>query len=153
MLPTPQKLKNKDASRRRLRLQVVTKCVVVCFVFLSAGPLFASCGNYLYRNGKPVSWHAVSIASQESRLLAGGSIGFAPPHESVPPCSGPNCSSRPMPHFPVSQVPLGLVKGLRAECILESMAEHQPASETLEHPQSERGAFFEPLPIFRPPAA
>ena len=144
-----QKLKNTDASR----LRSVTRCVAACCVFLSAGPLFASCGDYLFRNGSPVSGHLMSVTAQEMVLSAGRLISVAPPQNSVPRCSGPNCSSRPIPHFPVSQVPPGLVKGLRAECVLESLAEQQLSSEMLENPQSERGAFFEPLPIFRPPAA
>jgi|GEM_PF-6375398 len=95
----------------------------------------------------------MSVTAQEMVLSAGRLIGVAPPQNSSPRCSGPNCSSRPIPHFPVSQFPPGLVKGLRAECVLESLVEQQLSSEMREHPQSERGAFFEPLPIFRPPAA
>ncbi len=147
-----QKLKKTSASRPWIRLQAVTRCVAVCCVFLSAGPLFASCGDYLFRNGKPVSGHSMSVTAQEAVLLPGGLTGVAP-QNSVPRCSGPNCSSRPIPHFPVPQVPTGHVKGFRAECVLESLAEQQLSSEMLENPQSERGAFFEPLPIFRPPAA
>ena len=90
---------------------------------------------------------------QDTVLSAGRLIGEASPENSVPKCSGPNCSSRPISHFPASQIPRVLVKGFRAECVLESLTEPQDPSEMLENPQSERGAFFEPLPIFRPPAA
>lgn len=147
------KLSQTYASRRWTYLQAVTRCVVACCVFLSAGSLFASCGDYLFRNGKPVSGHSTSVMGQDAVFSAGRRIGEAPPQNSVPICSGPNCSSRPFSHFPASQIPRVLVKGFRAECVLESMTEQQQPSKMLENPQSERGAFFEPLPIFRPPAA
>ena len=144
-----QLMRMTDAIRRWIRVSAGVRCVVVCWVVLSAGPLFASCGDYLFRNGRPVSGHSMAKHADVAEVTEDG----VPQQESVPPCSGPNCSSRSIPHLPLSQVPTDPARSLRSDCVLVSQSDRQPANELAEIPQSEQGAFFEPLPVFRPPAA
>lgn len=148
MFVSVQLNKTADATRSQVRLNAALRLAVACGVVLSAGPLFASCGDYLFRNGKPVSGHSITKPAGEAVMSEHPS----PQPDATPPCGGPNCSSRPMPHLPVSQVPTGVVRGMRADCILDSLSELPFANEAAVIPKSEQGAYFEPLPIFRPPA-
>jgi hypothetical protein len=146
-MPVPaQPIKTTDALRRWMRLRAALRTVVACWIVFSAGPLFASCGDYLFRNGKPVSGHSMEKLAEVPKDRN-------PLKNTAMPCSGPNCSSRPIPHLPVSQIPTAPVRGIRADCILDSQSEQPGAKEMAVIPQSEQGAFFEPLPIFRPPAS
>jgi hypothetical protein len=112
----------------------------------------ASCGNYLFRNGKPVGDHdmATSVAHSQSGdgpVSAGDSRDMP-----AKPCSGPNCSSSPLPFAPVPAAPSTLIRGFDQAAVLESLATPQMHSGAIEIPESERGACFEPSSIFRPPA-
>lgn len=149
MCASAQLMRTARAIRSGVRLDAALQFVVACLVVLNAGPLFASCGDYLFRNGKPVSGHSMAKPAGEAEV----SEHPAPQRDAIPRCSGPNCSSRPMSHLPVSQVPIAPVRGMRADCILNSPHE-QPGIRSISGiPRSEQGAYFEPLPIFRPPTA
>ncbi len=109
----------------------------------------ASCGNYLFRNGKPVSSHSMDQTT--------GMESESPHSEALPlevpmrRCSGPNCSSNPLPLAPVPAAPLRLGSVFDQAAILEKLAQADLSRSVIEIPESERGACYEPSSIFRPP--
>ncbi len=109
----------------------------------------ASCGNYLYRNGKPVTDSSFSMNDHSENQASGKTPAGMP----VPPCHGPNCSGNPIPLAPVPAAPTNLIRGFDQAAILESLADSTSRSGAIEVPESERGARFVPSSIFRPPAA
>ena len=112
----------------------------------------ASCGNYLHRNGQPVSGHLVSMDSLSGVHAEGISSNEAPLEVPVRRCSGPNCSSSPLPLAPVPVAPVNLFRTVDPAVILESATDPDSTRDGIQVPQSERGAFFEPSSVFRPPA-
>ncbi len=139
-----------NAGRSRLLLQ---RCVI-WLGMLSVGLVWsstasASCGNYLYRNGKPVTDSSFSMNDHSESQASGKTPAGMP----VPPCHGPNCSGNPIPLAPVPAAPTNLIRGFDQAAILESLADWTPHSRAIEVPESERGARFVPSSIFRPPAA
>lgn len=112
----------------------------------------ASCGNYLHRNGQPVSGHVVSMDSVTGVHAEGISSNKTPLEVPVRRCSGPNCSSNPLPLAPVPVAPVNLFRTVDPGVILQSLTDADSVREGLQVPQSERGAFFEPSSVFRPPA-
>ena len=111
----------------------------------------ASCGHYLFRNGKPVD-------STTSQIIRGEANGESRPDSSTSPaenpvsqCHGPNCSGRPVPVNPLPVTPPHLVRGFDQAAILASLFQWPPLSCAPEIPESERGASCVPSLIFRPP--
>lgn len=116
----------------------------------------ASCGNYLFRNGKPVAGHSMP----EQQVVQDGSVDFgeladseAPAQVPVRRCSGPNCSSSPVPLAPVPAVPVNVSRSLAPAALLELASASSETRRAIELPESERGALYLPSSIFRPPAA
>lgn len=68
-------------------------------------------------------------------------------------CSGPNCSSSPVPLAPVPAVPVNLLRSLDPAALLELASTSSETRRAIELPESERGARYLPSSIFRPPAA
>lgn len=142
-------------SVRRLSAIAVTLLVV----FLSSRSSEASsCGSYLYKNGKPVSGHALPMpaALPDNALSPDNTatdLAVIPPDRSVPaaPCRGPNCSRSPFPGLPVP-VPVSVSRTSEIAVLshVDSASTHR--SHGVEVPQSESGAFYEPGSVFRPPA-
>ncbi len=139
-----------DARRPRLSLQrVLAAIVAVSMALVCTSTASASCGNYLYRNGKQVSKSSFSM-NDHNENFASGKMPVGIP---VPPCHGPNCSSNPIPLAPVPVAPTNLIRGFDQATILESLADSTSPAGASEIPESERGARFVPSSIFRPPAA
>ena len=132
------------ASLQRVLIAVAT--ISVALVWSSTAS--ASCGNYLYRNGKPVA--DSSLMNDHNKDHAASRIPAGMP---VPPCHGPNCSGNPIPLAPMPIAPTNLIRGFDQATILESLADSTSPSGAIEIPESERGARFVPSSIFRPPAA
>ncbi|RLS77880.1 MAG: hypothetical protein DWI00_04540 [Planctomycetota bacterium] len=116
----------------------------------------ASCGDYLFRNGKPVAGHAMP----EHQIVQDASFDFGelaspevPVQAPVRRCSGPNCSSSPVPLAPVPAVPVNLLRSLDPAALLELASVTSETRRAMELPESERGARYLPSSIFRPPAA
>ena len=115
----------------------------------------ASCGNYLFRNGKPVAGHSMP----EHQVVQDSAIDFADVASEVPVqapvrrCSGPNCSSSPVPLAPMPAVPVNLLRSLDPAALLELASSSSETRRAIELPESERGARYLPSSIFRPPAA
>lgn len=110
----------------------------------------ASCGNYLHRNGQPVSGHLLAmdpLTGPQSAEIPSTEMPLKVP---VHRCSGPNCSGSRIPLEPVA--PVNLFRVVDPAVILESLADANSARDGVQVPQSERGACFEPSSVFRPPA-
>ena len=139
-----------DAIRLRLWVQRVLIAIVLFSVALVwSSTASASCGNYLYRNGKPVTDSSFAM-NDHNQNHASSKIPDGTP---VPPCHGPNCSGNPIPLAPVPFAPTNLIRGFDQATLLESLADSKSPSGAIEIPASERGARFVPSSIFRPPAA
>ena len=139
-----------DARRLKLSLQYVLMVVVTISVMsVWSSTASASCGNYLYRNGKQVTDSSLSMNEHDADHVAGKTPAGVP----VPPCHGPNCSGNPIPLAPVPVAPTNLIRGFDQATILESLADSASPSGAIEIPESERGARFVPSSVFRPPAA
>ena len=116
----------------------------------------ASCGNYLFRNGKPVAGHSMP----EHQIVQDTTVDFGalaspevPVQAPVRRCSGANCSSSPVPLAPVPAVPVNLLRSLDPAALLELASTSSETRRAIELPESERGARYLPSSIFRPPAA
>ena len=139
-----------DARRLSLSLRRVLMAVVSISVALVwSSTASASCGNYLYRNGKQVTDSSFSMNDHNDNHASGKTPAGMP----VPLCHGPNCSGNPIPLAPVPVAPTNLIRGFDQATILESLADSTSPSGAVEIPESERGARFVPSSIFRPPAA
>ncbi len=139
-----------DARRPRLSLQrVLATIVAVSMALVCTSTASASCGDYLYRNGKTVTDSSFSMNGQDENHGSGET----PVRVPVQPCHGPNCSGNPIPLAPVSVAPTNLIRGFDQAHILETLTDLISPSGTFEHPESECGADFEPPSVFRPPAA
>ena len=143
-----QPLQSVQGGVRRSLLLAVTLGVV----FSWAQSASASCGNYLFRNGKPVAGHSMP----EHQVVQGSTVEFAnsdvPVQAPVRRCSGPNCSSSPVPLAPVPAVPVNLLRSLDPAVLLELTSVSSETRRATELPESERGARYLPSSIFRPPA-
>jgi hypothetical protein len=83
----------------------VRPLAAVVIVLLALGATMnsaaASCGDYLYRNGVPVSGHA-SMTADGSELAMAAESSQPSDHK---PCSGPLCKSGPgAPASPLAQI-------------------------------------------------
>ena len=130
-------------SLRRWMMTIVSVSVAIA----SSSVACASCGDYLYRNGKQVINSSFSMVDHNSSRA----LETAPVELPVPPCHGPNCTGQPLPLMPVPVVPTNLVRGFDQAAILESLTTTPTPRRNVEIPVSERGACFVPSPIFRPP--
>ena len=146
-----QPLKSERGFVRRGLLLAVTLSVVLSWTQSAS----ASCGNYLFRNGKPVSGHSmpehqvVVDATADFGDLANSEVPVQAP---VRRCSGPNCSSSQLPLAPVPAVPVNLLRSLDPAALLEVTSSSSETRRAIELPESERGARYLPSSIFRPPA-
>lgn len=113
----------------------------------------ASCGNYLYRNGSRISHHSMPVHEPNGISSDFAAVVHIPVEIPVRHCSGPNCSSRPIPLAPVPAVPGNLIRGFDQAALMELVLQTQTIRCAIEIPESERGARFEPSSVFRPPAA
>ena len=145
-------------SVRALRsLQVFCRCLVVGFVGLTIGftcptSAFGSCGDYLHRHGRTIDFHVGSfgsLADHDQSILPATSI---PRQLPVRRCHGPNCSGSPTPHIP--QAPISFSVAGRTDCAFLPKFEFDCDATHCGNriPQSERGDYFTPDSIFRPPA-
>lgn len=135
---------------------VPVNCRLVACAFAIASLLYnslpasASCGNYLFRNGRPVAQHDNSLIderfteSQETAALR------VQPGTPIRQCSGPNCSGRP---HPIQGATSNLNRGLDQQAVVESCMQAPSIRDPLRIPESERGNIFVPSLIFRPPDA
>lgn len=148
-----------------LRLRGVMMLAAAIAVSLSTtSSAVASCGSYLFRNGKPVSHHPMT-GPTEININVPPSAGDHSIHmqnllsQTTPrelpaaPCNGPNCSRSRMPLAPVPAAPTNLIRNVDQAALLETLSQASQGSGEVEFPQSERGACYEPSSIFRPPAA
>ena len=136
-----------DAAPLQMVCRRLVMMAAICLVAATwPSSAVASCGNYLFRHGKPVDGSFSSMSDHHD----------APNRETeneqpVPPCHGPNCSGNPIPLMPVPVAPTNLVRGFDQAAILESLAQTPTPRCAIEVPTSERGACFVPSSIFRPP--
>lgn len=136
-----------NATRLHLVFRRLVVMAAICLVAATwPSSAVASCGNYLFRHGKPVDGSFSSMSHHHD----------APNRETqsempAPPCHGPNCSGNPIPLMPVPVAPTNLVRGFDQAAILESLAQTPTPRCAIEVPTSERGACFVPSSIFRPP--
>ncbi len=152
---------NPTSVGRRVLLNRVTEFVVVAAVlilFVASSPkASASCGDYLYRNGTPVSGHSMPhtlpMDDLQNRSEPEATSQNSPFQLPARRCSGPNCSRSPLPVAPLPAAPSNLIHGFDQMAILEALDRTESSRGCLDIPQSERGSFFEPSSIFRPPAA
>lgn len=148
-LRMPPDVQRSPFSRQRVLISAAFLAVVLSW----STSAVASCGNYLYRNGKPVS-DAFSSMNDHNQISAHESESTEVPSRiPAPPCHGPNCSGSPIPLMPVPSAPSNLIRGFDQATILESLADSTSPSGAIEIPESERGARFEHSSVFRPPAA
>lgn len=130
----------------------VSMAVVTLAIVLSSATASASCGNYLYRNGKPVSGHAMPVESVHQVIAKDVQAQTHPLEVPVRRCTGPNCSRNSMPVVPVPAAPSNLIRGFDQAAILDALIPLCRPEGGIEFPESERGACFEPSSVFRPPA-
>lgn len=134
----------------RTMLHVISSSAAVLIVLMFASDAAqASCGDYLYKNGKPVGHH--SGMTQEYTPLADFDSSSEAPLLPLHRCSGPNCSGDPLPFTPAPAVPTQLTQGSDQATIAELVRACLSARSGCQIPESERGARFEPSTIFRPP--
>lgn len=115
----------------------------------------ASCGDYLIRQGQPVSSHwlnRVEAVSYRDQVFHQPGSANAPEQAPIPRCSGPGCSSSPIPFSPSTSAPLRQTQTTEPAALLEAILLSKDAQETRELPESERGALYLPSTFFRPPA-
>jgi hypothetical protein len=146
-----QPLQSVPGFARRGLLLVVTLGIVLSWTQSAS----ASCGNYLFRNGKPVAGHSMpehQIVQNAAVVLGESPLMDAPIQVPVRRCSGPNCSSSPVPLAPVPVVPVNLLRSLDPAALLELASVSSETRRAIELPESERGARYLPSSIFRPPA-
>ena len=147
-----QPLRSVPGSVRRGLLLAVTLGLVLSWTQSAS----ASCGNYLFRNGVPVTGHAMPEHQivHDTTVDFGGFAGSGVPVQApVRRCSGPNCSSSPVPLAPVPAVPVNLLRSLDPAALLELASASSETRRSIELPESERGARYLPSSVFRPPVA
>jgi hypothetical protein len=133
------------------RMMMVISAVSMTLLWMSTAS--ASCGNYLYRNGRPVVNHDMHVETAAANEDAAGPIQRRSHELPVRKCSGPNCSRSSLPLAPVPAAPSNLIRGFDPAAILETLLHVDQTRGAMHVPQSERGARYEPSSIFRPPAA
>ena len=121
--------------------------VIAGFTFDSAA--FASCGDYLYVKGKPVSEMNSAMSDHDVRQAHHDESHRIP----VSPCRGAKCSKSRLPLMPVPVAPTTLAQGHDQAAILESLIPDTSLRRGNQLPESDRGACFVPSSVFRPPIA
>ena len=134
---------------RRLVMAVAVCLVAITWPTSAA----ASCGNYLFRHGKPVDKPLSLMTEHHDVQNHVGEKNKASNELPAPPCHGPNCSGNRIPLIPVPVAPSNLIRGFDQAAILESLAQTPTPRRAIEIPTSDRGAFFVASSIFRPPMA
>lgn len=132
----------------RFARRVLAALAVILVSNLTTDNADASCGNYLFRNGLPVSGHQMPAQTDPPVSAAESAVPPAP----VLPCRGPNCSRSPVPAMPVP-APVQVSPLSDAAVLSRSDSRCSCGIRQVDVPQSESGAFFEPGSVFRPPAA
>lgn len=136
-------------NRKGLRFRVAFCFAVWGLTVLGATESMASCGDYLFKRGMPVTAHPASESSGEGAEVI-MDRGFSPVLPTSAPCRGPNCSRGPQHPAPVP-VPASISGGSDEATWLELPAFNASDLVFPLIPASERGAHFEPTKIFRPP--
>ncbi len=133
--------------------------IVAVILLIIAGPsstsASASCGHYLFRNGKPVVDHAMIHSNVAVNVVAESNSQKdtdSPLSTPIRRCIGPNCSGSKVPIAPTPFAPLRLLPGADSAVLLESHVGHDNQRKVTAIPESERGARYLPSLIFRPPA-
>jgi len=141
-----------DASLLHQMCRCLVTAAAICLITATwPASAVASCGNYLFRHGKPVDDKSTAMNDHDDagnhEQETNRPLGELP----GPPCHGPNCSGHPVPLIPVPVAPTNLVRGFDQAAILESLAQTPMPRRAMEIPTSERGAHFVPSSVFRPP--
>ena len=140
-----------DATRLQMVCRRLAMVAAICLVTATwPSSAAASCGNYLFRHGKPVN-DSFSLMSDHRDARNQTSETNKTSELPLPPCHGANCSGNPVPWMPVPVAPTNLVQGFDQAAILESLAQTPTQRSAIEIPRSERAACFVPSSIFRPP--
>lgn len=132
----------------RGRSRILFVVLVFCGMMVGSRDAQASCGDYLFRHGKPVSAHLMSVDRAAETALIGVEDSAVLPGR---PCSGPSCQGSRIPVDPIPAVPVQLLRLMDSAVLLEQLAACQAVPGSLEIPQSERGAAYEPGSVFLPP--
>ena len=116
----------------------------------------ASCGDYLFKNGKPVSAH--SMANHSPKQPVHGDVDVLsltdlPRKMPARPCTGPKCSKHRAPFGPAPTSPMAEVRFPDPAALQEPLSPSAEEGHTSRFPDSERGARYLPSPVFRPPAS
>ncbi len=130
--------------------------ITVFFLSFLADQANASCGNYLYRNGKPVAHHMIqNHPIRMDEVLQKNVTGHSEPVSPMPVrrCFGPHCSSSPVPLLPINSVPEIQLRSLDPAALLSLIHGTFTAWQRHGLPESERGVHYVPSSIFRPPTA
>jgi hypothetical protein len=110
----------------------------------------ASCGDYLFRNGKPVAEHAMVEQADQLSPDTRNTKSLPTPHRG---CTGPNCSKYPVPERPIPAAPNSQLRVLDPAALPGSLIPPVDTFFANVFPESERGARYLPSHVFRPPIA
>lgn len=111
----------------------------------------ASCGDYLFRHGKPVAQHTSGHAINTGLTTLSSESSHSSSIPDPVPCTGPHCSRRTLPSAPV-EAPLTIRSRNSEQATVADVVACLHFGEMPRRiPESEHGAFFEPNPLFRPP--
>jgi len=141
----------RTVARRFLQAAAVAAvALVICG--LSSPRVDASCGDYLYRNGKPVS-HQMTMSEIPSELR--NLVAVNARDSQTPPsgCHGPGCSNNPFRGVPAPEAPPHLVRGADQAALLDMVGAPPWNGSGRIVPESERGARYAPSAVYRPPIA
>jgi hypothetical protein len=147
----PLPLKTQQTSVRTLCSLIAA---VLAVLLWSSSDAHASCGRYLYRQGKPVEHSGDSASRTDSLPTAKNSLAdvTSRPLHQIPArrCTGPGCSESPLPLAPVS-VPFTLQRTTDVGVLSDLRATSPSLLDGLLEVRSERIASSEPAEVFRPP--
>ena len=138
-------------SRDNLRLFLAILIVVLVQWSRFANSAVASCADYLLQHSKPVINHFSDTGHYKSLVSLAIVDPFTPLRPASTPCNGPHCSRTPDPIAPVEAPSTVRLRNSDQAALLADLAHPKSNGERLIIPESERGAFFEPRPLFRPP--
>lgn len=125
-------------------------CVMISLC-VSQREAMASCGDYLFRHGKPVAFHSLDGMSDPRSGIVSPDAPYASSAQRSTPCHGPHCSRSTRPFAPV-KTPLSIRTGDFDQAMLSGRHAFRPLELSMRvAPVSERGVSFEPNPFFRPP--
>jgi hypothetical protein len=140
---------NRTTGLRRAMQSLRGPVVFVGLLIVMMPAAKGSCGSYLYRKGQPVSGHPMGSMIAASPVAA--TAGDEQPFEHK--CSGPDCRRSASPRGPAPlPAPVDFGRFSKSSMLGGKQDRADASIETMRHPASERGAFFEPQSVFRPPA-